>query len=104
MGLDNPLHIAFIVVLVLLVFGARRLPELGRSLGTGMREFKQAITGESQSSTQPNDDRPTLPPAKPPAPEPVQTPPAEQQQAQDAFAQRDPAAGDQAGEIRETAS
>lgn len=47
MGLDNPLHIAFIVVILLLVFGARRLPEIGRSLGTGMREFKQSVTGES---------------------------------------------------------
>jgi sec-independent protein translocase protein TatA len=46
MGLDNPLHIAFLVVILLLVFGARRLPEIGRSLGSGMREFKQAITGE----------------------------------------------------------
>jgi len=46
MGLDNPLHIAFLVVILLLVFGARRLPEIGRSLGNGMREFKQAITGD----------------------------------------------------------
>jgi sec-independent protein translocase protein TatA len=46
-GLDNPLHIAFLVVILLLVFGARRLPEIGRSLGSGMREFKQSITGES---------------------------------------------------------
>lgn len=93
MGLDNPLHIAFIVVIVLLVFGARRLPELGRSLGTGMREFKQAITGESNGSTQAHDERPKLPPVKPPAPEPVQAPAAEQQ-AEDAFAQRDPSTGD----------
>ncbi len=92
MGLDNPLHIAFLVVLVLLVFGARRLPEIGRSLGSGMREFKQAITGESQSSAQSHDERPTLPPPAPQAP--AQTPPPEQPQAQDAFAQRDPAAGD----------
>jgi sec-independent protein translocase protein TatA len=47
MGLDNPLHIAFLVVILLLLFGAKRLPEIGRSLGTGMREFKQSITGES---------------------------------------------------------
>ncbi|HEY8304079.1 MAG TPA: twin-arginine translocase TatA/TatE family subunit [Solirubrobacteraceae bacterium] len=95
MGLDNPLHIAFIVAIVLLVFGAKRLPELGRSLGTGMREFKQAITGESHSPTptQTHDQQPTLPPATP-SPEPVQTAPPEQSQAHDAFAQRDPAAGD----------
>src|SRR2546426_1387395 len=49
MGLDNPLHIAFLVVILLLVFGAKRLPEIGRSLGSGMREFKQSITGESHS-------------------------------------------------------
>ena len=54
MGLDNPLHIAFLVVILLLVFGARRLPEIGRSLGSGMREFKQSITGETPP-------QPTLP-------------------------------------------
>jgi len=47
MGLDNPLHIAFLVVILLLVFGAKRLPEIGRSLGSGMREFKQSITGDA---------------------------------------------------------
>ena len=47
MGLDNPLHIAFLLVILLLVFGAKRLPELGRSLGTGMRGFKESISGES---------------------------------------------------------
>jgi len=53
MGLDNPLHIAFLVVILLLVFGARRLPEIGRSLGSGMREFKQSITGETPAQQQP---------------------------------------------------
>ena len=48
MGLDNPLHIAFLVVILLLVFGAKRLPEIGRSLGSGMREFKDSISGESK--------------------------------------------------------
>jgi sec-independent protein translocase protein TatA len=47
MGLENPLHIAVLLVVLLLVFGARRLPELGRSLGSGMREFKDGITGAS---------------------------------------------------------
>ena len=51
MGLDNPLHIAFLVVILLLVFGAKRLPEIGRSLGSGMREFKDSITGEAQQPT-----------------------------------------------------
>jgi sec-independent protein translocase protein TatA len=46
LGLDNPIHIAFILVLVLLVFGAKRLPEMGKSLGAGMRGFKDSLTGE----------------------------------------------------------
>jgi sec-independent protein translocase protein TatA len=50
MGLDNPLHIAFLLVLLLLVFGAKRLPEMGRSLGTGLRGFKDALGGENGQS------------------------------------------------------
>jgi sec-independent protein translocase protein TatA len=46
MGLDNPIHIAFLLIVLLLVFGAKRLPELGHSLGSGLRGFKQAIGGE----------------------------------------------------------
>jgi sec-independent protein translocase protein TatA len=89
MGLDNPLHIAFLVVILLLVFGARRLPEIGRSLGSGLREFKQSINGESHSPSQDRDhERPTLPAGAPQAPAETQPP------AQDAFAQRDPAPSD----------
>jgi sec-independent protein translocase protein TatA len=47
MGLDNPIHIAFLLILLLLVFGAKRLPEMGRSLGDGMRGFKDALSGQS---------------------------------------------------------
>ena len=47
LGLDNPLPLAFLLVILLLVFGAKRLPELGRSLGAGMRGFKEAISAES---------------------------------------------------------
>ena len=46
MGLDNPTHIAFLLILLLLVFGAKRLPEIGRSLGSGMRGFKDSLSGE----------------------------------------------------------
>ena len=54
MGLDNPIHIAFLLILLLLVFGAKRLPEMGRSLGDGMRGFKDAISGEgTHTRTQP---------------------------------------------------
>jgi sec-independent protein translocase protein TatA len=48
MGLDNPLHIAFLLILLLLVFGAKRLPEMGRSLGGGLRGFKASLNGEGE--------------------------------------------------------
>lgn len=54
MGLDNPIHIAFLLIVLLLVFGAKRLPEMGRSLGAGMRGFKESIGGE-QPGEQPQD-------------------------------------------------
>jgi sec-independent protein translocase protein TatA len=94
MGLDNPLHIAVLVVILLLLFGAKRIPEIGRSLGTGLREFKQSIGGESPGTSH-DQQQATLPPAavQPPAQTPVQT--ATPASAQDAFSQRDPASTEQ---------
>lgn len=46
-GLTSPTHIALLLVVLLLVFGAKRLPELGRSLGTGMREFKHSVSDDA---------------------------------------------------------
>ncbi len=46
-GLDNPLHIAMLLVVVLLVFGAKRLPEMGKSLGEGLRGFKDSMSGDA---------------------------------------------------------
>jgi sec-independent protein translocase protein TatA len=40
-------QIAIVLVIALIVFGPKRLPELGRSLGSGMREFKDSITGKN---------------------------------------------------------
>ncbi len=74
MGLDNPLHIAFIVVILLLVFGAKRLPEIGRSLGSGMREFKDSISGETKPTLSATVQQPP-PVAQPPVAQPVATPP-----------------------------
>lgn len=47
MGLDNPTHLAILFIILLLVFGAKRLPELGRSLGAGLRGFKESINPEA---------------------------------------------------------
>lgn len=46
LGLDNPVHLAFLLMILLLAFGAKRLPELGRSLGAGLRGFKDSISAE----------------------------------------------------------
>jgi sec-independent protein translocase protein TatA len=43
----GPLEIVIVLVIALLIFGPKRLPDLGRSLGTGMREFKDSVTGKS---------------------------------------------------------
>jgi sec-independent protein translocase protein TatA len=44
-GWIGPWELAILLVVVLLVFGPKRLPEMGKSLGRGMREFKNSITG-----------------------------------------------------------
>jgi sec-independent protein translocase protein TatA len=58
-----------ILVVLLVIFGPKRLPEMGRSLGKGMREFKESITGNDE------DDRREIPP--PAADESVPAPPRE---------------------------
>jgi sec-independent protein translocase protein TatA len=63
----GPLELIIVLVIVLVIFGPKRLPGLGRSLGTGMREFKNSISGkddedekdeavESPDRTEPNAD------------------------------------------------
>ena len=47
----GPLELVVILVVVLLLFGAKRLPELGRSLGSGMQEFKESVTGKDDETT-----------------------------------------------------
>lgn len=44
----GPLEIGIVLVIVLIIFGPKRLPELGRSLGSGMRGFKDSITGKDE--------------------------------------------------------
>jgi sec-independent protein translocase protein TatA len=46
-GLENPLHIAIVLVVVLMVFGAKRLPEMGKSLGEGLRGFKDSVSDKA---------------------------------------------------------
>lgn len=45
-GLENPTHWLVVIAVALVVFGPKRLPELGRSLGSGIRGFKDALEGK----------------------------------------------------------
>jgi sec-independent protein translocase protein TatA len=46
LGNIGPLEIIVVLIIALVVFGPKRLPELGNSLGRGIREFKESVTGE----------------------------------------------------------
>jgi sec-independent protein translocase protein TatA len=54
LGIGLP-EMLIVLVIALVVFGPKRLPDLGRSLGTGMREFKDSITGNAKD----DDDEPS---------------------------------------------
>jgi sec-independent protein translocase protein TatA len=59
-------EIVLLLLLALLLFGARRLPEIGRSLGRGMREFKDAVTGKDEEPERELPPPPEATPAPPP--------------------------------------
>lgn len=50
-------ELVIVLVILLVIFGPKRLPGLGRSLGSGMREFKDSISGDKRDDEQ---DRPSL--------------------------------------------
>jgi len=47
-GLESPTHLIIILVIVLLLFGAKRVPELAKGLGAGVREFKKGAEGDAE--------------------------------------------------------
>jgi sec-independent protein translocase protein TatA len=66
-GFIGPTEIIILLVVALLVFGPKRLPEMGRSIGKGMREFKTSVSGkddDSEPAELPAGDEPA-PPAPP---------------------------------------
>lgn len=95
----GPLEIIILLVIVLVIFGPKRLPELGRGLGKGMREFKDSVTGKdnddddqkalSASNTVQTTGQATAPPEQaataqqqpPPAPATAPVPPPEAEHA-----------------------
>jgi sec-independent protein translocase protein TatA len=50
-GWTSPTHLALLLLIALCLFGAKRLPEIGRSLGSGMREFKESVTHQAIPET-----------------------------------------------------
>ena len=76
-------EILLLLLVLLLVFGPKRLPEMGRSMGRGMREFKDSLTGKDKDEDEEEDEKPaalatttTTTPVETPAPAPA--PKAEQ--------------------------
>jgi sec-independent protein translocase protein TatA len=58
-GLLQPTHLILILAIALIVFGPRKLPELGQGLGKGIRGFKDALRGIGEDSQSPGPDRPS---------------------------------------------
>jgi sec-independent protein translocase protein TatA len=78
MGPFGPTEILIILVIALVVFGPKRLPEMGKSLGKGIREFKSSVTGDDEHpDPEPQVTRTQeLPPAAPPPAPVAPAPPA----------------------------
>jgi sec-independent protein translocase protein TatA len=65
MPTPGPLEIIIVLVIVLVVFGPKRLPDLGKSLGKGMREFKDSVTGKDKEELPDVQHVVPAPPAEP---------------------------------------
>jgi TatA/E family protein of Tat protein translocase len=72
MGIENPVHLLFFAIVALVVLGPKRLPELARAVGKGVREFREAIGSESAVAPPP----PVLPQVVPTAQSPTAVPAA----------------------------
>ena len=52
----SPVQLLILLVIILLIFGAKRLPEMGRGLGSSFREFREGISGSDKSPSDPEVD------------------------------------------------
>ena len=76
----GPLEIAVVLIIVLIIFGPKRLPELGQSMGRGIREFKSSLSGdkdkdapeEKQRELQASESQPSQPAGAPTADKPAE--------------------------------
>jgi sec-independent protein translocase protein TatA len=92
MGIENPVHLLFIAIVALVVLGPKRLPELARALGKGVREFREAISTDAPVHAEARVVE-TPAPAEPAAPGPAAAAPAEPRDPAASSAAESPAAG-----------
>ncbi len=89
----GPLEIVVVLVIVLLIFGPKRLPQLGRQMGRGMREFKDSITGENDDADHEDRALDPAPESRPPTDQPAPAKPVKATGAEEATT-AEPAAAD----------
>jgi sec-independent protein translocase protein TatA len=61
----GPLELAVVLIIALVIFGPKRLPELGRSMGKGIREFKSSLSHDDNDESRPEIEGASPPPAEP---------------------------------------
>jgi sec-independent protein translocase protein TatA len=69
---DSPMHLIIIAIVVLVLFGGRKIPEMMKGLGQGVREFKEGMRGDVPPAPQPN--QPVNPPVTAPPPSTTEQP------------------------------
>ncbi len=77
MGIENPVHLLFIAVVALVVLGPKRLPDLAKTLGNGIREFREAVSTGGNHEPPPPPVAATAPAPPPPEATVVEHPGAE---------------------------
>ena len=69
MGEFSPIHWLIVLAVILLLFGGRKIPELARGLGEGIRSFKEGMSGGGSHNNPPSPPQQTTPPAEKPSEE-----------------------------------
>lgn len=75
-GLESPMHLLVVLVIAVLVLGPKKLPEVGRSLGSSMRGFKASLAGEEEKPAAVAPAAPVVAPTAPVVAPPAATAPA----------------------------
>lgn len=74
MGSLSPWHIAIVVIVALVIFGPKKLPELGRGVGSGIRDFRKGLSGDADEEPKQVVEAPTTPVVTTMTAQPVETP------------------------------